>query len=288
MSLTNSDCLQRAATESILKKHYAFLKDIFIDQISQSSYPALGSLDFADFAVQCKFLDNDPNVNLSTIDRTFIAATLQVEGQGARESDIPADKLNRFEFMEILVRLANIKFIETKKIKGFDEATAHLIEDYIMPNYTPEPWQEFREKELWTIDVNDILEANQEHLRKIYNSFLSQLHKAMDLRDCLTACMHTGPIDVSEKDIALAYGMSKMTVVDELKHYKQYGKMEFVEWLEFIGRISDIRFRHSDMASIPLAAKIEIVLDDLLAGFGLVRNDVEIEVCEFSESDDDY
>ena len=120
----------------------------------------MGSLDFADFAVQCKFLENDPAVNLSTVDRTFIAATLQVEGQGAREAEIPADKLNRFEFLEILVRLANIKFIETKKIKRFDEATRHLIEDYIMPNYTPYPCQSFRDEQLWTIEVNDILEAN--------------------------------------------------------------------------------------------------------------------------------
>ena len=100
----------------------------------------MGSLDFADFAVQCKLLENDKNVSLSTIDRTFIAASLQVEGQGARESDIPSDKLNRFEFIEILVRLANIKFIETKKRQRFDEATDHLIEDFVMPNYTPEPW----------------------------------------------------------------------------------------------------------------------------------------------------
>ena len=66
--------------------------------------------------------------------------------------------------MEILVRLANIKFIESKKIKTFPEATRHLIEDYIMPNYLLDPWQSFRVNELWTIDVNDILDANVENL----------------------------------------------------------------------------------------------------------------------------
>ena len=64
--------------------------------------------------------------------------------------------------------------------------------------------------------------------------------------------------------------------------------MELVEWLEFIGRIADIKFRQSSMQNIPLAAKIEIVLDDLLPGFGLTRVEVEVEVLEFSESDDDY
>ena len=42
----------------------------------------------------------------------------------------------------------------------------------------------------------------------------------MDMRDCIQACIHTGPIDVSEKEVALAYGMCKMTVIDECKHYK--------------------------------------------------------------------
>ena len=95
----------------------------------------MGSLDFADFAVQCKFLENDPNINLSTLDRTFIAATLQIETQGARDAEMTTEKLNRFEFLEIIARLANIKFIETKKIKRFDEATKVLIEDYIIPNF---------------------------------------------------------------------------------------------------------------------------------------------------------
>ena len=75
--------------------------------------------------------------------------------------------------------------------------------------------------------------------------------------------MHTSPIEVSEKDVALAYGMCKMTVIDECKHYKQYGHMQFVEWLEFVGRIADIKFRGSTMQNVPLAGKIEFVLDDL-------------------------
>ena len=42
------------------------------------------------------------------------------------------------------------------------------------------------------------------------------------------------------------------------------------------------------MAFAPLVEKIETLLDDLMKGFGLVRQEVNIEVEEFSESDDDY
>jgi len=59
--------------------------------------------------------------------------------------------------------------------------------------------------------------------------------------------------------------------------------------LEFIGRLAFLKFKNSsDMASLSLAQKIEYLLDDLMAAFSLTRNDVNIEIEEFSESDDDY
>ena len=54
-----------------------------------------------------------------------------------------------------------------------------------------------------------------------------------------------------------------MTVVNEEKHYKQYHKLEFVEFLEFVGRLAHFRFKNSSGASQPLAEKIEVILDDM-------------------------
>ena len=93
----------------------------------------------------------------------FIAATVTLEGK-TKDSEIPSDKLNRFEFLEIIVRLANAKFVETKKIATIDEATAFFIKEHIRAHYTPAAWQSFRDKELWTMDVNDLIDAHQENL----------------------------------------------------------------------------------------------------------------------------
>jgi hypothetical protein len=62
----------------------------------------------------------------------------------------------------------------------------------------------------------------------------------------------------------------------------------FPEFLEFIGRVADIKFKHSEMASNSLAWKIEEVLEVLCPDFGLKKNDVDIEREEISESDNDY
>jgi len=69
-----------------------------------------------------------------------------------------------------------------------------------------------------------------------------------------------------------------MAVSNEALNYKQYGIMQFVEFLEFIGRLAQIKFENSsEMASNPLAWKIDTILDDLCQAFGLTKNDVNIE-----------
>jgi hypothetical protein len=93
---------------------------------------------------------------------------------------------------------------------------------------------------------------------------------------------------MSEKDVKIAYAMCKMTVANEPANYKAYNIMVFVEFIEFIGRLAHIKFKGTSESQLPLATKIEVVLDDIMFAFGMTRNDVNIAVEEFSESDDDY
>ena len=159
-------------------------------------------------------------MNISSIDRTFIAANLKVEGASAAA---PSNGLKRFEFLEILVRLANIKYLESKIVKTYAEATEKLMVECILPYFTPEPWQEFRDKELWTIDVNDMLEANLENLNKIYEHYRTPTKKLLEYEDALLMCTRDTNLDISEKDIAFCFGYCKMTVSNEERHFKQYG-----------------------------------------------------------------
>ena len=81
-----------------------------------------------------------------------------------------------------------------------------------------------------------------------------------------------------------------MTIINEERQWKKYSALEYVEFLEFLGRISFARFKNStaELSEMPLASKIESILDDLFMNFGMQRIEVNIEVEEFSESDDDY
>ena len=44
-------------------------------------------------------------------------------------------------------------------------------------NFTPEPWQSFRDDQLYCLEVNDVFEANLTNLKKVYESFLNMSKK---------------------------------------------------------------------------------------------------------------
>jgi hypothetical protein len=142
------------ACEALLRKHFARLKKIFIVQASKSGFPTINWINSADFIRDCNCLDS--NVIQTTVDRLFIATNQELE----KSEENPANALERYEFMEFLARIAEKKFKEPKICKTYTEAVEKLLEEHIFKLGDKEDWQEFRDEKLWTIDVNDVFEAN--------------------------------------------------------------------------------------------------------------------------------
>ena len=80
------------------------LKDIFTTLISRSNYPNINWLEFVNFVKQAKIIDQ--NTTLAVIDRLFIATNVELE----RIDENPDRSLCRYEFFEILVRIAGSRF----------------------------------------------------------------------------------------------------------------------------------------------------------------------------------
>jgi hypothetical protein len=70
---------------------------------------------------------------------------------------------------------------------------------------------------LWTIDVNDILEANLVSLKKIYERYFTSVKKHLILDDVISIF---SPLEIPEKDLTFCFAMSKMTVTNEALNYK--------------------------------------------------------------------
>lgn len=69
-------------------------------EVCNSAFPNMGWIDFSNYCEKCKIFDK--NVNIATIDRVFIATNVELE----KNEDNPDKALQRYEFYEILVRIA--------------------------------------------------------------------------------------------------------------------------------------------------------------------------------------
>lgn len=109
------------------------------------------------------------------------------------------------------------------------------------------------------------------------------------MQDALNLMIRDTKLGLIEKDAIFCYGVSKMTVTIESEGSSdKYKRLQFVELLELIGRIADLKYKHSDIDRLPLAKKIEFVIEDVLALIEIKRKDVNIVVDDQSESDDEY
>lgn len=65
-----------------------------------------------------------------------------------------------------------------------------LIREHIKPHVSTgvSSWQSWREQELWTLEVNDVLHANLDSLRHVMEFYISPTHKYMTLKDGINLC----------------------------------------------------------------------------------------------------
>ena len=111
----------------------------------------------------------------------------------------------------------------------------------------------------------------------------------MSKENAMDFMMHDTNLQMNEKDSIYCFGMCKMIVVKENENSKQYLALQFVEFLEMIGRIADLKFKSTETNDELLAKRIEFVLDDIIPPILEVpRKETNIITVEESESDDDY
>ena len=74
----------------------------------------------------------------------------------------------RYNFIELLVRIAKNKYFDSDEVDSIAEGFRKLMEDVVLKNFIFEPWQEFREKMLWNLGVDDVYVANRDGVKRLY------------------------------------------------------------------------------------------------------------------------
>jgi hypothetical protein len=79
------------------------------------------------------------------------------------------------------------------------------------------------------------------------------LKKYVTKEEMVQLVVSRSAVAMNEIEAIYCYGMSLMTVVDEAREStKGYKRIQFVEYLEMIGRIADMKFKGSEMERLPL------------------------------------
>jgi len=265
-------------TFAVLRKHFQQIKNQFLVQIATiKAYPTAAWLDFVDSCHHWKIIDK--NLSSQDIDRVFIATNFEEED--LEEND--DSSLCRYEYMEIITRMAKVKYQESGLAKTVHESCERLLAQFIVPNTIEHmEWQEFRDQQLWTLEVDDLLKANLPAIDALFKKFATNgtakaktLHKD-DVIRMWAAAFHQRPRDFGQPSLTtqvlankdklavVAYSLSKMTIQDEMRDFDNYNRMLPVEFYEFLGRFAHLVFTES----LPLTKKLEKLLRLLLPAAG--------------------
>jgi len=120
---------EREKTYAVLLKYYVEMKDRFINCIGKrGSYP---SIDWLDFGNICKTWQIEDK-NLSSKDIDIIFKATNFEEEDLEEND--DSSLCRYEFFEIITRMAKCKYLDPKLVPSMSESLEKLITEFIIPN----------------------------------------------------------------------------------------------------------------------------------------------------------
>ena len=216
----------------------------------------------------------------------FITANFEAENQ----PNNPDKQLIRFEFIELLVRIAATKFKEAGITKTYTESFEKLWEENILPISEMRLWQGFRDAQLYTVEVNDLFLANDDLIRKVCQRYYTLNKKYMSNEDAIKLFCDESECQLTNKEAQYCHAMSKMTNPYENDNPEKYVKLAYPEFLEMIGRVAELKYRGSEQEPLPLAEKIETILDQIFVvlGPGVKRKDADVDQEVLTESDSDY
>lgn len=110
------------------------------------------------------------------------------------------------------------------------------------------------------MDVNELLDKNEIPLKKLYEFFQYGTKRFLTLKDAVELVNNRAQMKISDNAIGACYAFSMMTIMDTVKDGNKANQMKYVEYLEFIGRVSNEYFKGTDEENMLLHDKIDRVL----------------------------
>ncbi|OMJ80561.1 hypothetical protein SteCoe_19157 [Stentor coeruleus] len=232
--------LQQSQIKEFLHEHYESIYYTYktLSSLGGSEIFSIGSNVLTDFLNECKLIDDlfgpsDIGVNWNA------CITPKEKGQIYN----PGNGLVRYEFLEILVRIAYDRYVRNKICGNILDATRKMFLDYLIPimkNYDTSIW---RNGEYLCEDVDLVFKAYKIILDQVYKKYSGKktlpgqkVFMCMEeFRDfCRDAKLENERCTAREID--LAFSLAMMCQADEL-YKKRHIEMSYVEFLEAFARV---------------------------------------------------
>lgn len=118
--------------QDVLLENYELIYELYVFGQSTSNYPSVSMVDFTSLCKRWNLISKRDLTSID-IDRLFFAVNFEeVKGdQGGDLEDNPDTELCRYEFFEILVRMAKLKYENQNLGLTVSQAVSKLVNDYL-------------------------------------------------------------------------------------------------------------------------------------------------------------
>lgn len=210
--------------------------------------------------------------------------------------------INRFEFTEILVRIAELRYIKHGHCEKYGEAVKQLLFDIdpFIQNEMQRFWGglDWRHNHLINEDLNQLLTLNMKNLEALHKKYTSRTDRVATYAKPGEFILEDGikifddsRAEVKNYFINMVFPLSKQCYVvndSEESGIMAINKLNFSEYLEFFTRVAYLRYLKSEMEGLDLVDKVQYLMDEVFQEcLGCERAQPPEDQFE-SESDNEY
>ena len=206
---------------------------------------------FTDLLDDCNIPDKaSVSCNRAALDRIFIA-TNREDDQDDQTADVNDDSsLMRFEFLEIFVRIAIAKYIESGQSNDAVTSVRKLMAEHFAPNKGEgscnaliDDASKFRKSHVYQESTDDVLRENLGVLKKIFKGYTRDGDRGMIVKEFIYMLRDMDFLnsDFTQREAKLAFVWSKVRVIDEVASRSKIMLMSFLDFLECLLRLSQLK-----------------------------------------------
>ncbi|KAL4486412.1 hypothetical protein ABPG72_007198 [Tetrahymena utriculariae] len=234
-----------------LRRIYVFIKNSYRYLAAVGTIvdvPCIMMNTFTDFINKTNIIDN-LNLKLSDVDLKFVVT--KTSSKIKRNPRNPDKGLIRYQFMEIIVRLAEDKYIRHKITNKYSQALSLLLnEGYLNALKRYQTSQAWRQSNLWNERCDFCFKYYNPIIKNVFNKYSDPLKKRqfmafkyMTMEEFRSMCGDADFIGnrFTERDVNAIFNLSMMTQIDEIKYDRHY-QMGMTELLEALSRLADRLF----------------------------------------------